>query len=180
MLCRPDVEEGEKFRRRHNGQAKSADQSLFLNFAMHSVRVEACDCPPTHHAPPPENPSSSVLPGVNKAPQVWGNKKNERDKGRQPVKKVSQVGEKPRSTMKESEKHKDDGFLRVLFWQFHNFRMLLGSDLMLFSNDKYLAVSLHLWDVTREVFFSDYDKCFLNTNFSFCTYCVFNFHRSLH
>ena len=46
---RPDVEEGEKFIRRHN-QSKCADQSLFLNFAMHSARVEACDCPPTNHA----------------------------------------------------------------------------------------------------------------------------------
>jgi hypothetical protein len=29
--------------------------------------------------------------------------------------------------------------------------MLLGSDLLLFSNEKYVAVSLHLWDVTRQV-----------------------------
>ena len=29
--------------------------------------------------------------------------------------------------------------------------MLLGSDLLLFSNEKYAAVSLHLWDVTRQV-----------------------------
>nr|KYP48934.1 Erythroid differentiation-related factor 1 [Cajanus cajan] len=42
----PDVEEGEKLIRRHNNQSKCADQSLFLNFAMHSVRMEACDCPP--------------------------------------------------------------------------------------------------------------------------------------
>ncbi|MCI24436.1 erythroid differentiation-related factor, partial [Trifolium medium] len=56
--------------------------------------------------------------------------------------------------MQESEKQRkvgNDSFLRVLFWQFHNFRMLLGSDLLLFSNEKYVAVSLHLWDVTRQV-----------------------------
>ena len=56
--------------------------------------------------------------------------------------------------MQESEKHardSNDEFLRVLLWQFHNFRMLLGSDLMLFSNEKYVAVSLHLWNVTRQV-----------------------------
>lgn len=181
MKCRPDVEEGEKLIRRHNNQTKSADQSLFLNFAMHSVRMEACDCPPSHRVPSQEQSNSSVLPGLN-APQFvgqhdnvvqhegpnhcsgyaqlkhdglfWGNKKNKINKGHDPVKKVSQVGEKPRSTMQESEKHKragDDGFLRVLFWQFHNFRMLLGSDLLMFSNEKYVAVSLHLWDVTREV-----------------------------
>ncbi|XP_073304791.1 uncharacterized protein [Primulina huaijiensis] len=29
--------------------------------------------------------------------------------------------------------------------------MLLGSDLLIFSNEKYAAVSLHLWDVSRKV-----------------------------
>ncbi|KAH7524978.1 hypothetical protein FEM48_Zijuj06G0176500 [Ziziphus jujuba var. spinosa] len=181
----PDVEEGEKLIRRHKNQTKCADQSLFLNFAMHSVRMEACDCPPTHNVPThnvplAEQSNSSVLPGVNtqfmgqhndiaqneelnhcseyaKVKQdglYWGNKKNKRNKKCDPVKKVSQVGEKPRSSMQESEKNRrvgNDGFLRVLFWQFHNFRMLLGSDLLLFSNEKYVAVSLHLWDVTRQI-----------------------------
>lgn len=148
---------------------------------MHSVRMEACDCPPTHHVPSQEQSNSSVLPGrstthfMGKSDSVvqdegfnsfsdypqakqdgllWENKKNNRSKGHHPVKKVSQVGEKPRSLMQESEKHRrvsNDEFLRVLFWQFHNFRMLLGSDLLLFSNEKYVAVSLHLWDVTRQV-----------------------------
>ncbi|KAG6644511.1 uncharacterized protein LOC122318422 isoform X2 [Carya illinoinensis] len=176
----PDVEEGEKLIRRHNNQSKSAD-SLFLNFAMHSVRMEACDCPPTHHVPSQKQSNSCVLPGGNRTqfagkcdsvipdegsnccseyPQVkqdsifWGSKKNKRNKGRDHDKKASQVGEKPRCSMQESEKHRrvgNDGFRRVLFWQFHNFRMLLGSDLLLFSNEKYVAVSLHLWDVTRQV-----------------------------
>ncbi|KAK7393010.1 hypothetical protein VNO78_21460 [Psophocarpus tetragonolobus] len=177
----PDVEEGEKLIRRHNNQSKCADQSLFLNFAMHSVRMEACDCPPTHHVPSEEQSNSSVLPG-GKPPHIvvqnddviqaegyncrteysqveqesfyWGSKKNRRNKNHSPVKKVSQVGEKPRSSMQESDKQRkvgNDSFLRILFWQFHNFRMLLGSDLLLFSNEKYVAVSLHLWDVTRQV-----------------------------
>ncbi|TKY53470.1 Erythroid differentiation-related factor 1 [Spatholobus suberectus] len=177
----PDVEEGEKLIRRHNNQSKCADQSLFLNFAMHSVRMEACDCPPTYHVPSEEQSNSSVLPG-GKPPHIvvqnddvvqaegynchseysqveqerfyWGSKKNRRNKNHSPVKKVSQVGEKPRSSMQESEKQRkvgNDSFLRILFWQFHNFRMLLGSDLLLFSNEKYVAVSLHLWDVTRQV-----------------------------
>ncbi|XP_014514226.1 uncharacterized protein LOC106772367 isoform X1 [Vigna radiata var. radiata] len=177
----PDVEEGEKLIRRHHNQAKCADQSLFLNFAMHSVRMEACDCPPTHHVPSEDQSNSSVLPG-GKPPHIvvqnedvvqaegynchseysqvepenfyWGSKKNRRNKNRSPVKKESQVGEKPRSSMQESEKQRkvgNDNFLRILFWQFHNFRMLLGSDLLLFSNEKYVAVSLHLWDVTRQV-----------------------------
>ena len=64
MGSRPDVEEGEKFIRRHN-QSKCADQSLFLNFAMHSARVEACDCPPTNHVPSQEQSNSIVLPGRN-------------------------------------------------------------------------------------------------------------------
>ncbi|XP_050237997.1 uncharacterized protein LOC126687476 [Mercurialis annua] len=177
----PDAEEGEKLVRRHKNQSKCADQSLFLNFAMHSVRMEACDCPPTHHSSSEGQSNSSVLPGIDTShlvgqtdgatvngggnrfseyPQVkedgfiLDNKKNKRNKDHHPVKKASLVGEKPRCSVQESEKHKrvsNDGFLRILFWQFHNFRMLLGSDLLLFSNEKYVAVSLHLWDVTRQV-----------------------------
>lgn len=178
----PDAEEGERLVRRHKNQSKKCtDQSLFLNFAMHSVRMEACDCPPTHPPSSKGQSNSSVLPGRD-APQFvgqsddvtrneeinhcaeyphvkqdnffWESKKNKRNKDHHPVKKSSHLGEKPRSSMQESEKHKrvsSDGFLRVLFWQFHNFRMLLGSDLLLFSNEKYVAVSLHLWDVTRQV-----------------------------
>lgn len=179
FTCRPDIEEGEKLVRRHK-PSKSADQSLFLNFAMHSVRVEACDCPPSHNAPSDRKPNSSVLPGGDTShfvgrhddshsegvnchsdyPQVkqdgslWETKKTKKSTGRDFVKKTSQVGEMPKCSMQESEKHRrigNDEFLRVLFWQFHNFRMLLGSDLLLFSNEKYVAVSLHLWDITRQV-----------------------------
>ncbi|CAN1175685.1 Erythroid differentiation-related factor 1 [Linum perenne] len=176
----PDVEEGEKLVRKHGTQSKCADQSLFLNFAMHSVRMEACDCPPSHHSPEGQS-KSSVLPGgstsqssrnsddvvpskemnhgsdyseVKQGGFLLESKKNKKNKARHPIKKTSHVSEKSKSTVHESEKHKrvrDDGFLRALFWQFHNFRMLLGSDLLLFSNEKYLAVSLHLWDVTRQV-----------------------------
>lgn len=177
----PEVEEGEKLVRRHNSPSKCTEQSLFVNFAMHSTRVEACDCPPTHQPRSEPQPCSPVLPGEetphyversdniaskegfsqdSKYPPVkqddffWGSKKRNRNKGRDPVKKAAHVGEKARSSMQESERHSrvgNNGFLRVLFWQFHNFRMLLGSDLLLFSNEKYAAVSLHLWDVTRQV-----------------------------
>lgn len=44
-----------------------------------------------------------------------------------------------------------ENFLRVLFWQFQNLRMLLGSDLLLFSNEKHAAVSLHLMEIGRQV-----------------------------
>ncbi|KAL0437974.1 UNVERIFIED_CONTAM: Erythroid differentiation-related factor 1 [Sesamum latifolium] len=191
----PDIEEGEKLIRRQNRQPKCVDQSLFLNFAMHSVRMEACDCPPSHSTSSAEQFKSSVYPDVcmsregslessdqpmqghasyrregiaqgegythqqefpqaEKENMFWGNKKNKRHKGRETVKKVSEVNEKPRCQVQESEKYRkvgDDGFLRVLLWQFHNFRMLLGSDLLIFSNEKYVAVSLHLWDVSRKV-----------------------------
>lgn len=50
----------------------------------------------------------------------------------------------PRQTASES-------FLRVLYWQFQNLRMLLGSDLLLFSNEKHAAVSLHLMEIGRQV-----------------------------
>ncbi|KAK6116641.1 hypothetical protein DH2020_049640 [Rehmannia glutinosa] len=192
----PDVEEGEKLIRRTNRQPKSVDQSLFLNFAMHSVRMEACDCPPSHNTSSDEQFKSSIypdeymssdgslessdhsmrghasyrqregivqgegythqqeLPQAEKENLFWGKKKNKRHKGREAIKKVSEVKEKPRCPVQESEKYRkvgDDDFLRVLFWQFHNFRMLLGSDLLIFSNEKYVAVSLHLWDVSRKV-----------------------------
>ncbi|GMI90737.1 hypothetical protein like AT1G35660 [Hibiscus trionum] len=177
----PDVEEGEKLVRRHSNQSKCMDQSLFLNFAMHSVRMEACDCPPSHQAPLERQSDSSALPraetpnfvaendnvsrkdGIKRHSEYsqvkqdelfWGSKKAHRNKSRDPVKKAAHVGEKPRCSVQESEKHRrvgNNGFLRVLYWQFHNFRMLLGSDLLLFSNEKYAAVSLHLWDVTRQV-----------------------------
>ncbi|XP_039024513.1 uncharacterized protein LOC120157476 isoform X2 [Hibiscus syriacus] len=177
----PDVEEGEKLVRRHSNQSKRTDQSLFLNFAMHSVRMEACDCPPSHQAPLERQSDSAALPRgetpnfvaendnisrkdgikhhseysqVKQDELFWGSKKVHRNKSRNPVKKAAHVGEKPRCSVQESEKHRrvgNSGFLRVLYWQFHNFRMLLGSDLLLFSNEKYAAVSLHLWDVTRQV-----------------------------
>ncbi|XP_016466410.2 uncharacterized protein LOC107789148 isoform X1 [Nicotiana tabacum] len=182
----PDIEEGEKLIRRNNNPPKCADQSLFLNFAMHSVRMEACDCPPTH-TPSKEpqfesresSPESSDRPiqestsyeqsgtstqeeqsnprctynKLKKGDCFWG-KKNRKTKDQGSGNKVSQVKEKSRYSVQESEKYRrasNDGFRRVLFWQFHHFRMLLGSDLLIFSNDKYVAVSLHLWDVSRQV-----------------------------
>ncbi|KAF6147901.1 hypothetical protein GIB67_014481 [Kingdonia uniflora] len=166
----PDIDEGEKFVRRHKSQPKSADQSLFSNFAMHSVRVEACDCPPDRYAPAEEQSNSTILPGHYKSmdgPLVSSdhpaqgdhdsfrkNKQKTGNNGRDNVEKSSEVGENSRSAMQEPEKYRrvgNNGFLRVLFWQFHNFRMLLGSDLLLFSNEKYVSVSLHLWDVATQV-----------------------------
>ncbi|XP_010478954.1 PREDICTED: uncharacterized protein LOC104757866 [Camelina sativa] len=180
----PDVEEGEKLIRRHNNQptcTKNVDESLFLNFAMHSVRMEACDIPPTHRPHTENYSSSSALPAgenshglqqnCDSAPDdrldnpAGGSKQSKRDgficqpkkskktKAREPVKKNTQISEKIKPSG-DSDKHRRGGsneFLRVLFWQFHNFRMLLGSDLLLFSNEKYLAVSLHLWDVSQKV-----------------------------
>ncbi|KAJ9560319.1 hypothetical protein OSB04_005479 [Centaurea solstitialis] len=183
----PDVEEGEKLVRRHK-QSQSSEKSLFWNFAMHSVRMEACDCPSTQSSQSEEQLNSSFLPGNRDSdtdegypspyfgqdndigqgegfkcaeyPQAkqdsffWEMKKNEKNKGRDADKKVSQVKEKPRSSMQESDMYRRmnrDGFLRVLFWKFNNLRMFLGSDLLIFSNEKYVAVSLHLWDVSRQV-----------------------------
>ncbi|XP_024531751.1 uncharacterized protein LOC112346616 [Selaginella moellendorffii] len=49
------------------------------------------------------------------------------------------------------QKKTSDDFLRVLYWQFQNLRMLLGSDLLVFSNEKHVAVSLHLMEIKRQV-----------------------------
>ncbi|CAI9266684.1 unnamed protein product [Lactuca saligna] len=157
----PDVEEGEKLVRRHK-QSQCAEKSLFWNFAMHSVRMEACDCPATQNPEPEERLNSSFLPGNRTSEYsqgkqdsfLWGGKKNQRNKDNDDVKKVTQVKEKSRSSMQESDMYRRvnrDGFLRVLFWKFNNLRMFLGSDLLIFSNEKYVAVSLHLWDVSRQV-----------------------------
>jgi len=187
---RPDVEEGEKIFRRQSNQSKGSDRSIFLNFAMHSVRAEACDCPPTHHPSSEKPASSTILPGCfgsqddsfvsntnahtseskfldknvsgsRKSAQAshekyfWGTKQR-KQKSKRPdaAKRTSEVGEKPRGPVQDSDKFRrigNDDFLKVLFWQFHNFRMLLGSDMLIFSNEKYVAVSLHLWDVARQV-----------------------------
>ncbi|XP_042032089.1 uncharacterized protein LOC121778751 [Salvia splendens] len=194
----PDTEEGEKLIRRQSHQPKCVDQSLFLNFAMHSVRMEACDCPPSHNTSTEEQFKSSIytdecitsegsigssnhpkqghhapdrqregivqkdkyghqeeFPSSRKEDDAfWGKKKNKRHKGSETTKKFSEVKEKLRCPVQESEKYRKvgaDDFLRILFWQFHNFRMLLGSDLLIFSNEKFAAVSLHLWDVSRKV-----------------------------
>ncbi|XP_075496954.1 uncharacterized protein LOC142533907 isoform X1 [Primulina tabacum] len=190
----PDAEEGETLIRRHNRQPKCVDQSLFLNFAMHSVRMEACDCPPSHNSSSDENFRSSNYPdrymssdgslqsldhlahghaslesdGIRgkgyarnqdfkldeKENLFWGKKKNKRHKDLDGANEVSEVKEKLRHPVQESEKYRragEDAFLRMLFLQFHNFRLLLGSDLLIFSNEKYAAVSLHLWDVSRKV-----------------------------
>ncbi|XP_076900260.1 uncharacterized protein LOC143554375 [Bidens hawaiensis] len=166
----PDVEEGEKLVRRHKQQSQCADKSLFWNFAMHSVRMEACDLPSGQTSKSKERVNTSFLTGNNeinegerfKYPQskakhdsiFLGVKNNQSNKDRDAVKKVSKVKETPRPSMQESDMYRRmnrDGFLRVLFWKFNNLHMFLGSDLLIFSNDKHVAVSLHLWDVSRQV-----------------------------
>ncbi|PKA58365.1 hypothetical protein AXF42_Ash013871 [Apostasia shenzhenica] len=188
VLSSPDIEEEEKLFRRQNNHPKFSDPSMFLNFARHSVRAEACDCPPTYHPSSEKQASPPSLPGCfghkedsfisssysvkpqfldqkptgggkafqgNKDKNFLGNKQyKQKNKRTDFVERSTQIGEKHRHPTQESEHHKrvgNSGFLRVLFWKFHNFRMLLGSDMLLFSNDKYVAVSLHLWDVTRQV-----------------------------
>ncbi|KAI0519618.1 hypothetical protein KFK09_007070 [Dendrobium nobile] len=184
----PNVEEEEKLFRKQSNQSKCSHPSIFLNFAMHSVRAEACDCPPNHQPSSQKQPTSTSLPvnfGLvedsyasstpsrtsksqildqksnegkkpsqsNNEKYFWDNKMNKQKSGSGSVKRTH-IGENPRRPIQDSDQRRrpvNNGFLRVLFWQFHNFRMLLGSDMLLFSNDKYVAVSLHLWDVTRQV-----------------------------
>ncbi|PWZ30043.1 Erythroid differentiation-related factor 1 [Zea mays] len=186
----PDVDEGEKIFRRQGNQPKGSDPSIFLNFAMHSVRAEACDCPPSHQPSQKKQTASAVLRGsfgcdegsfdsspsssFSTSPYLDQNdsksrkashstheslylgamENNRKVKGSDPIKKSTRVGEKNSCEVQESEKSKrvgNNGFRKVCFWQFHNFHVLLGSDLLIFSNEKYIAVSLHLWDVSRQV-----------------------------
>ncbi|KAH9325716.1 hypothetical protein KI387_005894, partial [Taxus chinensis] len=203
----PDVEEGEKLVRRKKSQSKGVDQSLFLNFAMHSVRAEACDCPPSAESTVPDDAATPTIfprhsatgfmegdclsscvnpqshsswhfvnddepdtdtedchPHAQGASQAnrdsvsWGGRHASRWKSRPDALKnarhVSEEQRCPNYVQKDSEKHRrlsNEGFLRVLFWKFHNLRMLLGSDLLVFSNEKHVAVSLHLWEVEQQV-----------------------------
>jgi hypothetical protein len=199
LYCRPDVDEGEKIFRRQNNQPKGSDPSILKNFAMHSVRAEACDCPPSHQ-PSQDNQTASMLHGPfghgegsidspsssnlstsqyldqniskNRKPShgtceslyFGARKNNQKVPGSDPIRKTTRVGEKPRSDVQESEKSRrvgNNGFRKVCFWQFHNFHILLGSDLLIFSNEEYMAVSLHLWDVSRQV-------CFILLNVASC------------
>lgn len=165
---------------------------MFLNFAMHSVRAEACDCPPSHQPSHEKQTASAVLRGPfgctegsfdsppsssfstapyldqnnsksRKSPQstheslyLGARKNKQKAKRSDPFTKTTRVGENNSCEVQESEKSKkvgNNGFRKVCFWEFHNFHMLLGSDLLIFSNEKYIAVSLHLWDVSRQVCF---------------------------
>ncbi|CAM8998950.1 unnamed protein product [Rhodiola kirilowii] len=174
----PDAEEGEKLNRRYSNFSKCADQSSFESVPTHSVRMEACDCPPGLDVSSTPQSSSSVVSGqvqTNKSSEVsddilqtealsrYSEYKHAREEDLQLKsnnKKVNKgyvtktSGDKTRRSVHESERYKrvgKDEFLRVLFWQFCNFRMLLGSDLLLFSNDKFVAVSLHLCDISQKV-----------------------------
>eukprot|EP00250_Pteridium_aquilinum_P035430 c9400_g1_i1 orf=185-4822(+) len=204
----PDVDEGETLVRTKKDQAKAKEKSLFLKFAMQSVRAEACDCPVS---PNLEEQSSSNFTSksssdsisefdddslngrahvggwkytvddvVNKKKRAGGSTKSlntgrgrpQHDfeqrvswsssdtgsfSGLNSLKKSSIVGEQqkdPDCIPSDSGNHKrsnSEGFLRVLFWQLEEMRMLLGSDLLLFSNEKHVAVSLHLWEAERQV-----------------------------
>ena len=87
----------------------------------------------------------------------WSQSDQNSVSGIDPHKKSSIVGERqknPDCIQSEPGNHKrsnNDGFLRVLFWQLEEMKMLLGSDLLLFSNEKHVAVSLHLWEMERQV-----------------------------
>ena len=148
--------------RRQTNQSKAPDSSIFLNFAMHSVRAEACDCPPSYSGDDNfVSSTSSQFIGQsvqnrgageysNKVREkfFWDSKRKKNIKEKGPIQKASIVGDNSRHPVQEIG---NSGFQRVMFWQFHNFRMLLGSDLLVFSNEKYVAVSLHLWDISRQV-----------------------------
>lgn len=180
ILDRPDAEEGDKLNRRYSNFSKCADQSSFGAVPAQSVRMEACDCPPGLDVSSNTWSSSSVVPGpvqINKSSEVSCNilqtealsrysecqhaeeenlllKSNSTKINKGFVTKTSLLGDKTRCSVQESERYNRLGkeeFLRVLFWQFCNFRMLLGSDLLLFSNDKFVAVSLHLCDISQKV-----------------------------
>ncbi|KAG8081535.1 hypothetical protein GUJ93_ZPchr0178g7182 [Zizania palustris] len=124
----PDVDEGEKIFRRQSNHPKGSDPSMFLNFAMHSVRAEACDCPPSHQPSQEKKTASTILHGP------FGHREGSLDSpsssGFSTSSYLDQNASKSRKT--------SHGACESL-------------DLLIFSNEKYIAVSLHLWDVSRQV-----------------------------
>lgn len=204
----PDVDEGETLVRTKKSQAKAKEKSLFLKFAMQSVRAEACDCPVAQNVEEQNHTkfvsksnsdsiSDSDDESLNRHTHVggwnytvdnvvkekkrasgstkslntgrghpqhdfeqrvsWSSSDTRSFSGRDSLKKSSIVGEQQKdpdyiSNDSGSQKRPSgDSFLRVLFWQLEEIRMLLGSDLLLFSNEKHVAVSLHLWETERQV-----------------------------
>ncbi|KAH7436483.1 hypothetical protein KP509_05G021900 [Ceratopteris richardii] len=199
----PDVDEGDGAIRTKKSQAKAKEKSLFVKFAMQSVRAEACDCPPANveESSPPNMTSHSKSDGLSefdddllkqqshiggwnytvddfvknkssgptKSLNVGRGHSRQHFEGNDPrtsssghgtfsgvnlLEKSSLMGEQQRDPHYDPGNHKrpsSEGFLRVLFWQLEDVRMLLGSDLLLFSNDKHVAVSLHLWETARQV-----------------------------
>eukprot|EP00850_Spirogloea_muscicola_P006087 SM000028S10181 [mRNA] locus=s28:784272:790324:+ [translate_table: standard] len=63
-------------------------------------------------------------------------------------------GESPKKNMDSSESQgrpELEGFLRIIFWQFRHLRMLVGSDVLLFSSRDHSAISLHLMEIGAKV-----------------------------
>eukprot|EP00850_Spirogloea_muscicola_P006352 SM000030S11361 [mRNA] locus=s30:318829:325240:+ [translate_table: standard] len=68
------------------------------------------------------------------------------------IDKVEGEGHKKNKDSSESQGRPElEGFLRIIFWQFRHLRMLVGSDVLLFSSRDHSAISLHLMEIGAKV-----------------------------
>ncbi|KAL2651557.1 hypothetical protein R1flu_019685 [Riccia fluitans] len=164
---------GAKIGRKKKSSAKSMESSLFSKFVQHSMNGNSCDAESSSQSESQDSQSTSGFEEIvdHDVHSQSRSRMAAQRKGKQRVSLGHHcrrnrvgggarfVGEQKRDTeFVESEcpsespqRPPSEGFLRVLFWQFQNLRMLLGSDLLLFSNEKHSAVSLHLLEIERQV-----------------------------
>ncbi|KAL3700287.1 hypothetical protein R1sor_018309 [Riccia sorocarpa] len=164
---------GGKIGRKKKSSTKSMESALFSKFVQHSMNGSFCDAESSSQSESQDSQSTSGFEEIvdHDVHTQSRSRMAAQRKGKQRVSLGHHcrrnrvggggrfVGEQQRETeFAETEcpsegpqRPPSEGFLRVLFWQFQNLRMLLGSDLLLFSNEKHSAVSLHLLEIERQV-----------------------------
>lgn len=172
-----DDRPGGKLSSQKKSHAQRMERALFSKFVQHSMNGDSCG---SASPPDSDSQSSSRTFGFeeiddNELQQRSRSRVAAHQKGKtrvslghyshnrcgarfETVHKKRYAGEQQRETEFVQKDCPADGpqrphenYLRVLFWQFENLRMLLGSDLLLFSNENHSAVSLHLLEIERQV-----------------------------
>ncbi|KAG6547427.1 hypothetical protein Mapa_010875 [Marchantia paleacea] len=168
-----DERPGAKIARQKKSHAKAMESTLFSKFVQHSMNGNSCASESSTHSESQDSQSTAGFEEIvdHDVHRRSRSRMAAQRKGKQRVSLGHHcrrnrcgggsrfVGEQQRETEFDQnecpaegpQRPPTEGFLRVLFWQFQNLRMLLGSDLLLFSNEKHAAVSLHLLEIERQV-----------------------------
>lgn len=194
ILDRPDQNErpGGKLPSQKKSHAQMMERALFSKFVQHSMNEDVS--PPDsdsqssssnfgfeelddHELQQRSRPRMASRHKGKSSRVSLGNYRHNRCGERfEAVQKKRYAGEQQRETdfvpnecPADGPQRPHDNYLRVLFWQFENLRMLLGSDLLLFSNENHSAVSLHLIEIERQVGFVTVNQYLFSF---FCWECV--------